>query len=110
MARKRKISARQAKCRLPNAAKAVKRESPVQFSVSMICTLVAALFIPTFNVQAFEIPTGSMEPTLLVGDHLLVDRSDVEPKAQSSPLLPRHPSSKGTFLSSCRRLNRTFIL
>lgn len=37
-------------------------------------TLVAALFIITFNVQAFEIPSGSMEKTLLIGDHLLVDR------------------------------------
>lgn len=37
-------------------------------------TLVAALFIITFNVQAFEIPSSSMEKTLLIGDHLLVDR------------------------------------
>src|SRR5690348_11525760 len=71
-----------------NDAKATaKRESPVQFSVSMICTLVVALFILTFNVQAFEIPTGSMEPTLLVGDHLLVNRSDIEPQTSSSRLL-----------------------
>lgn len=37
-------------------------------------TLVTALFIITFNVQAFEIPSPSMENTLLVGDHVLVDR------------------------------------
>jgi len=53
-----------------------RRESPIQFSLSMLSTLVVALFILTFNVQAFEIPTGSMEPTLLVGDHVLVDRAD----------------------------------
>ena len=52
----------------------VKRESPVQFSVSMICTLVVAFFVLTFNLQAFEIPSGSMEPTLLIGDHILVNK------------------------------------
>jgi signal peptidase I len=74
------------------------RLSPVQFSVSMICTLVTALFILIFNVQAFEIPTGSMEPTLLVGDHLLVDRSDAEPQAQPSRLLPHHIIEQGDIL------------
>ena len=33
-----------------------------------------ALFIRTFVVQAFKIPTGSMEPNLLIGDHLLVNK------------------------------------
>lgn len=42
-------------------------------------TLVAALFIITFNVQAFEIPSSSMEKTLLIGDHLLVDRIRFSP-------------------------------
>src|SRR5947208_6722659 len=87
--------AKQAKTAKNDAKSAVKRESPVQFSISMICTLVAALFILTFNVQAFEIPTGSMEPTLLVGDHLLVDRSD---KAHSSRLLPHHIIKQGDIL------------
>jgi signal peptidase I len=42
-------------------------------------TLVTALFIITFNVQAFEIPSPSMEKTLLIGDHVLVDRVRFSP-------------------------------
>ena len=76
----------------------VKRESPVQFSLPMILSLVVALFILTFNVQAFEIPTGSMEPTILVGDHILVDRADVEQPHQASWLLPHHVIKHGDIL------------
>jgi signal peptidase I len=75
-----------------------KRESPIQFSVSMICTLVVALFILTFNVQAFEIPTSSMEQTLFVGDHVLVDRADVGPQTDWMPLLPHHTIKSGDIL------------
>ncbi len=36
--------------------------------------IVLALFIRTFVVQAFKIPSGSMEKTLLIGDHILVNK------------------------------------
>ena len=75
-----------------------KGESPVQFSVSMICTLVIAIFILTFNVQAFEIPTGSMERTLLIGDHLLVNRADMGAKRDWLSILPHHTIQRGEIL------------
>ena len=37
-------------------------------------TAIFVFFVMTFVVQAFQIPTGSMEPTLLVGDFLLVNK------------------------------------
>ena len=37
-------------------------------------TILLLLFLTTTLVQAFVIPTGSMEDTLLIGDHLLVDK------------------------------------
>ena len=40
----------------------------------MIIALVLAIFIRTFFVQAYKIPSGSMEPTLLIGDHILVNK------------------------------------
>ncbi|WP_035587824.1 signal peptidase I [Hippea jasoniae] len=41
---------------------------------SIIIALVIALFIRAFFVEAFKIPSSSMEPTLLIGDHILANR------------------------------------
>ncbi len=41
---------------------------------SLVVTVILAIFGTTFVVQAFKIPTGSMESTLLIGDHLLVNK------------------------------------
>ncbi|HEY3346087.1 MAG TPA: signal peptidase I [Nitrospirota bacterium] len=56
------------------------REKPKEKSVfreyaeAIIIAAVLALFIRTFIVQAFKIPSGSMEDTLLIGDHLIVNK------------------------------------
>jgi signal peptidase I len=45
-----------------------------EYVESLLVTVVLALFGTTFIVQAFKIPSQSMEPALLVGDHLLVNK------------------------------------
>ena len=54
--------------------------------------LVSGLFIITFVVQAFEIPSSSMEDTLLIGDHVFVDR--LIPASKAPYLGPLMPYSK----------------
>jgi signal peptidase I len=45
-----------------------------EYIEAIIIALVIALFIRTFVIQAYKIPSGSMKPTLLVGDHILVNK------------------------------------
>jgi len=51
------------------------RKSVIREYFESICVaVVLAFFVRTFVVQAFKIPSGSMEPNLLIGDHLLVNK------------------------------------
>jgi signal peptidase I len=45
-----------------------------EYLESLLVTVILALFGTTFIVQAFKIPSASMEGTLLIGDHLLVNK------------------------------------
>jgi signal peptidase I len=62
-------------------------------------TILLLLFGTTTLVQAFVIPTGSMEDTLLIGDHLLVDKLSYAPSgAASKYLLPYTPVKRGDII------------
>jgi signal peptidase I len=69
-------------------------ETPFEALASICSVLVIGLYILTFLAQNFVIPSGSMEHTLLVGDHLLVDRITLAPPASWMPLVhyrePKH--------------------
>lgn len=55
--------------------KEIKKKSTFrEYAEAIIVALLLALFIRTFVIQAFKIPSGSMEPTLLIGDHILVSK------------------------------------
>ena len=65
------------------------RETTVEFLASLAAVLVTGLFIITFVVQAFEIPSSSMENTLLIGDHVFVNREQFAPRTSwLGPTLP----------------------
>ena len=59
-----------------------KQETTVEFLASLAVVLVTGLFIITFIVQAFEIPSSSMENTLLIGDHVFVNREIFSPRTK----------------------------
>jgi len=54
--------------------KEFKKSTLREYFESVVIAVILALFVRTFVVQAFKIPTGSMENNLLIGDHLLVNK------------------------------------
>jgi signal peptidase I len=74
-------------------------ETPRGVIAEWTVTIVLLLFGTTTLVQAFVIPTGSMEDTLLIGDHLLVDKLAYAPAgAVSSHLLPYEDVKRGDII------------
>ncbi|HEY1576670.1 MAG TPA: signal peptidase I [Terracidiphilus sp.] len=64
-----------------------REETPFEAAASICSVLVVGLFILTLLAQNFVIPSGSMEKTLLVGDHLVVDRITLAPPTKWMPLV-----------------------
>jgi signal peptidase I len=62
---------------------------------SLLLTVVIAVFVITFIVQAFQIPSESMESTLLIGDYLLVDKLRFGSGQKSHSLVPYRPVKRG---------------
>jgi signal peptidase I len=72
------------------------KETKVEFLASLAGVLATGLFIITFMVQAFAIPSSSMENTLLVGDHVFVNRIQFAPKTSwVGSLLPYDEIRRG---------------
>jgi signal peptidase I len=79
-----------------NKAQEKPRETTVEFLASLAAVLVTGLFIITFVLQAFEIPSSSMENTLLIGDHVFVNRVQFAPPTRwAGPLLPYREIRRG---------------
>jgi signal peptidase I len=68
-----------------------------EYFESLLIAFVLALFVRTFVFQAFKIPTGSMEPNLLIGDHLIVNKMIFAPSVSrlERALLPGRAIRRG---------------
>ncbi len=68
-------------------------------SLASICSVFAVgLFVMTFIFQNFEIPSASMEKTLLIGDHVLVDRITLAPESKWMPLVHYREVKRGDII------------
>ena len=76
---------------------------------SLFYIMVVAIFIITFCVQPFRIPSGSMEPALLVGDFLLVNKQDSTP-GPSGWFLPASHIRRGQIVVFHYPINPTMHL
>jgi signal peptidase I len=68
-----------------------------EYAQAAVIALMFALFVRTYLVQAFRIPSPSMEDSLLIGDHILVNKFSVAPLALSleRAVLPIGPLRRG---------------
>ncbi len=82
----------------PPAAKAHEHETPLEAFASICGVLVIVLFALTFIFQNFEIPSSSMEKTLLIGDHVLVDRVTLAPPTTWAPFVPYRNVKRGDII------------
>ena len=73
-------------------------ETPFEALASICSILVIGLFILTFLGQNFVIPSGSMKKTLLVGDHLVVDRITLSPPTKWMPLVHYREPQRGDII------------
>jgi signal peptidase I len=71
----------------PQPAEERVEETPLEAFASILSVLVIGLFILTFIGQNMVIPSSSMENTLLVGDHLMVDHITLAPPTKWIPLV-----------------------
>jgi signal peptidase I len=66
-----------------------------EYFESLVVTAIMALFGMTFVVQAVKVPTGSMQNTITIGDHLLVNKFIFAPGTTTLPFLPQREIRRG---------------
>jgi signal peptidase I len=74
-----------AELKASETAQSEQTETPLESLASICSVLAIGLFVMTFIFQNFEIPSASMVKTLLIGDHVLVDRIALAPPAKWAP-------------------------
>jgi signal peptidase I len=77
------------------SAKSNREETPFEAMAGICSVLVVGLFILTFLAQNYVIPSGSMQNTLLVGDHLVVDRITLSSPTSWMPLIRYREPRRG---------------
>ncbi len=82
---------------LPRREAAVQHHGLLPAIQSLLYIIVVAIFIITFSAQPFRIPSESMEPTLLVGDFLLVDKQSLG-ATEADGLLPSAGIKRGEII------------
>lgn len=73
-------------------------ETPLESLASICLVLAIGLFVMTFVFQNYEIPSGSMEKTLLIGDHVLVDRTSFAPPTKWAPFVHYRDVRRGDII------------
>ena len=75
----------------------MKKSVAREYLESFLIAVILALFVRTWVFQAFKIPSGSMEPNLQIGDHLIVNKMEFAPTASAVErvLLPHRDVRRG---------------
>jgi signal peptidase I len=78
---------------------AVPHSSSREWYESLLVAAIFVLFVRTFVVQTYQVPTGSMETTILIGDHLLVNKFAYGPRLPAlAKLLPYRAVHRGDII------------
>ncbi|MEO8347685.1 MAG: signal peptidase I, partial [Acidobacteriota bacterium] len=79
--------------------KLVRHSAAREWYESLLVAGIFVLFVRTFVVQTYQVPTGSMEKTILVGDHLLVNKFAYAPRLEGwAGLLPYRDAHRGDII------------
>ena len=81
-----------------NTTEVERTETPLESLASICSVLAIGLFVMTFIFQNFEIPSASMVKTLLIGDHVLVDRITLAPPTSWAPFVHYRPVKRGDII------------